>query len=646
MFYHIQHIQKAVKSQSCTFSGTSPLSFIQWMTQKLQSLYGMKKFLQEAARTDALHYLQSHLITEQLEGLRRLLHLPEIPFQSLAEKEKFSLLKEELAQQTARQKIEQELQEKVHQYYQKRYQADLQEIQLKILKDLKPHTETTATLCKLWELEKMKAVHLPMSAPEYLRPQSPEDIIGQKDAVQALICHLSSPYPQHLLLYGPPGVGKTSSARLALKIAGQSSSSFFRPDAPFVEADGTSLHYDPREAVNPLLGSVHDPIFQGASRDLAAESIPEPKPGLVSQAHGGILFMDEIGALEPSLQNQLLKVLEDKRVSFQSSYYDAHNPQIPLYIRQLFEQGIPADFILIGATTSAPESISPALRSRCTEIFFRPLSSGQILKILKNSAEKLQVHCSPSVLDIISQCCQDARSANKILADAYSMAFHRAESSHKTSKPLILTAEDIKTVLQWGKITPVYHPVPDFPAKVGQITGLTTTSYTGHLLSIECAAFPAAAPGQGIIRCNSTTGNMMQDSIWNARTALKNLCLMPPDDYDLHLNFIGGGRVDGTSAGGALALAMLSALNQLPLRQDTAITGEISLHGELYPVGGIGHKIAAAQEAGLKKVLIPAANFYPGITTGESLEIIPIQHLEEAFPHLFADRNYIQKLLR
>jgi ATP-dependent Lon protease len=90
----------------------------------------------------------------------------------------------------------------------------------------------------------------------------------------------------------------------------------FKEEASFVEVDGTTLRWDPREVTNPLLGSVHDPIYQGARRDLAEGGVPEPKLGLVTEAHGGVLFIDEIGEMDPMLQNKLLKVLEDKRVSF------------------------------------------------------------------------------------------------------------------------------------------------------------------------------------------------------------------------------------------------------------------------------------------------------------------------------------------
>ncbi len=120
-------------------------------------------------------------------------------------------------------------------------------------------------------------------------------------------------------------------------------------ESKFVEVDGTTLRWDPREVTNPLLGSVHDPpIYQGAKRDLAEGGVPEPKLGLVTEAHGGVLFIDEIGEMDPLLLNKLLKVMEDKRVKFESSYYDPSDPNVPSYIKKLFEEGAPADFVLIG----------------------------------------------------------------------------------------------------------------------------------------------------------------------------------------------------------------------------------------------------------------------------------------------------------
>ena len=178
--------------------------------------------------------------------------------------------------------------------------------------------------------------------------------MGQERGVAALMSKIASPFPQHIIIYGPPGVGKTAAARLALEAAKKMPHTPFPEDAPFVEVDGTTLRWDPREASNPLLGSVHDPIYQGAKKDLIEGGIPEPKPGLVTEAHAGVLFIDEIGEMDIRLQNKLLKVLEDKKVILESSYYDPSDPQVPKYIKEIFENGLPADFLLVGATTRSP----------------------------------------------------------------------------------------------------------------------------------------------------------------------------------------------------------------------------------------------------------------------------------------------------
>src|SRR5207247_1742613 len=236
---------------------------------------------------------------------------------------------------------------------------------------------------------------------------------------------LAVPVPQHVILYGPPGVGKTAVARLVLEEAKKLSGSPFGKEATFIEVDGSTLRWDSREATNPLLGSVHDPIYQGTRREFADLGIPEPKLGLVTRAHGGVLFVDEIGELDPVLQAKLLKVLEDKRVYFESSYYDRDNASVPGYIKKLFEAGAPADFILIGATTKEPEEISPTLRSRCAEVFFDPLSQEDIQRIVRQAALRLGVKVGTDVPRIISDYTIEGRKSVNMLADAYGVGLYR-----------------------------------------------------------------------------------------------------------------------------------------------------------------------------------------------------------------------------
>ena len=188
-----------------------------------------------------------------------------------------------------------------------------------------------------------------------------------------------------------------------------------------MEVDGTTSGGIGRSPT--LLGSVHDPIYQGSKRDLADSGIPEPKPGLVTEAHGGVLFIDEIGELDYILQNKLLKVLEDKRVEFSSSYYDPDDESTPEYIKYLFEKGAPADFTLIGATTREPRDINPALKSRCTAVYFEPLTPAHIETIVAAAAKKLGVELEAGVPGLIARYTIEGRKAINILSDAYSWLF-------------------------------------------------------------------------------------------------------------------------------------------------------------------------------------------------------------------------------
>jgi Lon-like ATP-dependent protease len=249
---------------------------------------------------------------------------------------------------------------------------------------------------------------------EEVRPKRVSEIIGQEDGIRAVRAALCGPNPQHVLIYGPPGVGKTAAARLALECAKRSTGTPFRRDAKFIETDATVMRYDERSIADPLIGSVHDPIYQGAGV-YGSEGIPQPKEGAVSKAHGGVLFIDEIGELAPCQMNKLLKVLEDRRVMLESAYYSEHNKNIPLYIHDIFQNGIPADFRLIGATTKNPSDIPDAIRSRCVEVYFNQLTRDDIEKIVRNCVSRLNINIENSAVKLISQYAKNGRDAVKIL---------------------------------------------------------------------------------------------------------------------------------------------------------------------------------------------------------------------------------------
>lgn len=591
----------------------------------LVDYYGSDKLVIKAGKMDALHLVRSPEKGERVLALQKIIFENPTLTKPPAEKEIPAILDtltEKMSDILARRSLEADLEQKVADRLEENHQDYVQDIRRQVLQEEKAG-ETPMEQQKRQKLEAMDQISLTQSVMELLRPKTLTDIVGQERAVASLLAKLSSPYPQHLILYGPPGVGKTTAARLVLEAAKKRKLSPFGPEAPFVETDGTTLRWDPRDLTNPLLGSVHDPIYQGARRDLADTGVPEPKPGLVTDAHGGILFIDEIGEMDTTLQNKLLKVLEDKRAFFESAYYDPTDEKVPAYIRKLFEEGAPADFVLIGATTRDASSINPALRSRCAEIYFEPLTPEHIQTIVNNAVQRLNAQLAEGAAALISEYTIEGRKAINILADAYSLALERDEQ-------VLITKEDIYKVAQVSRLSPYVTKKASDKCQVGHVFGLGVAGYLGSVIEIEAIAFPAHEKGKGTVRFNETAGSMAKDSVFNAASVVRKLTGQDIHDYDLHINVIGGGNIDGPSAGTAILTAIISAITDKAIRQDTAITGEISLHGKVRPVGGVFEKAYGARQAGISRLIIPQENAKDIPAHHLGLEIYPVDTAQEA----------------
>lgn len=531
------------------------------------------------------------------------------------------LISNELAKRYVQNKIESQVENAIMEK-QEKY---IDDVRLSIINKQKG-VENKKTLNKLNNLIDLDSKTTSKNIMSFLRPRDFSELVGQERAIKSLISKLSSPYPQHIILYGPPGVGKTTAARLALDEVKKLSFTPFDEKSKFVEVDGTTLRWDPREITNPLLGSVHDPIYQGSKRDLAEIGIPEPKPGLVTEAHGGVLFIDEIGELDSMLQNKLLKVLEDKRVEFSSSYYDPDDEMIPKYIKYLFDNGAPADFVLIGATTKSPSEINPALRSRCTEVYFEPLSASDIVLIVEDAAKNLKVKLEDGVAKKISNYTFEGRKAVNILTDAYGYALY---SNNQFIDDLEIRLSDLDEIISIGRYTPFERLLDKEEKQIGHIYGLGVSGFLGSTIEIEACAFPAKKKGNGVVRFNDTAGSMAKDSVFNAASVIRNITDKDIKDYDIHVNVIGGGKIDGPSAGAAITVCIISALLKKPIRQDIAVTGEISLQGNIKPVGGIFEKIYGARRMGIKLVLIPKDNEKEIPLNTSDIEVKAMNHIEE-----------------
>lgn len=507
----------------------------------------------------------------------------------------------------------------------------------------KENTKETAIL------NKMRNISLTVPLTEKSRPSNFKEVIGQENGIIALKAAICGPNPQHVIIYGPPGIGKTAAARLVLEDAKYKTYSPFNEESKFIEIDATTIRFDERGIADPLIGSVHDPIYQGAG-SYGTAGIPQPKAGAVSKAHGGILFIDEIGELHPIEMNKLLKVLEDRKVFFDSAYYNTSDDKIPLYIKDIFENGMPADFRLIGATTRNPEEISPALRSRCVEVFFRPLIDDEIIAIARNAVNKIEFAISEEALQMAGKYCENGRDVVNLIQLASGIAFNEKREK--------ITLEDVDWVIENGRYSPKQNSNINDEPQIGYVNGLAVYGANlGAVMGIEATANKISGR-KGIVNVtgiveeeeitSSTNRKIVRKStakcsVENVITVIAEIFKINISEYDIHVNFPGGVPVDGPSAGTAIAVAVYSAIRKIPVDNKVAMTGEICIHGDVKPIGGVSTKIQAAIKSGVKKIIIPQENYKSKFNEIKAAEIIPVKNIKEIMELVLINKVEKQK---
>lgn len=493
-------------------------------------------------------------------------------------------------------------------------------------------------LHEIQQLARMRASSLNEPLSEKIRPTRFDDIVGQQDGIKALQAALCGPNPQHVLIFGPPGVGKTCAARLVLEEAKKHPDSPFNDQSKFIELDATCVRFDERAIADPLIGSVHDPIYQGAGA-LGSQGVPQPKPGAVTRAHCGVLFLDEIGELHPMQMNKLLKVLEDRKVFFESAYYSADNGSIPPYIHDIFQNGLPADFRLVGATTRRPEELPQALRSRCVEIFFRPLNQQELEQVAYKAVRRAAFTIDKEALYRAALYSRSGRDAVNLMQLACGIAYG-AKRKH-------VERADVEWVVRTCNYMPRMEQRLSGKPRVGVANGLAVAGTgQGVVLEIECIARKKDAGG------SLTLNGLVAEEEFNLKdrklkrkstaygsaeivmTAFEKYFRHDCNRYEVQFNIPGGTPVDGPSAGVAIAIALMSAITGQAPDPLLASTGEITMNGEVRPVGGVRDKVNAAISAGAKCILVPRSNWEEDFAHME-VQIKPIDTLRDAMRAAF-----------
>ena len=425
-----------------------------------------------------------------------------------------------------------------------------------------------------------------------------DPVIGRDDEIRRVLQILSRRTKNNPILIGEPGVGKTAIAEgLAHRIV--------RGDVP--------ENLKSKQIFSLDMGA----LVAGAKYKGEFEERLKAVVGEVTKSDGEIiLFIDEIGELHPIQMNKLLKILEDRVAHFQSSYYSRRNRDIPPYIHEIFQKGIPADFRLVGATTCSPAELPEALRSRCTEIFFDRLYRDTLVQIAQNSLNRRGLSYEEGLCGKIAGYAHGGRDAVNLVQSLTSLVSMEGSRT--------ITAADLEWVAETGKYQPVLQPhIPPKP-QIGVVNGLGVQVQGGGMLL--CVEALLQRGGSGL----TVTGILEEEEIKsrqgsarrkrNARSAAENALTLleqfgfSKQDYHAHINFPGGIPIDGPSAGAAMFLALYSAYTETPVPNTLALTGEIGLHGQILPVGGVEDKLEAATAGGRDPRPHPAGKLAGGLS--------------------------------
>ena len=223
----------------------------------------------------------------------------------------------------------------------------------------------------------------------------------------------------------------------------------------------------------------------------------------------------------------------------------------------------------------------------------------------------------------------------------YGQALYRLTPRKRggAAKHPAIRESDVRSVVQISRL--VQHTPVKARARreVGKTFGLGVLHYLGSIIEIEAVAFPASQSGKGTIRFNDTAGSMAKDSVFNATSVLRALAGVDTADFDLHINVVGGGNIDGPSAGLAIFLALYSAITKTPMPQDVAITGELSIQGKVRGVGGVIEKLYAARQAGMRRVLLPKENVREVDRSLAGVDVVPVASVDRVMQELHMHRR-------
>jgi len=428
--------------------------------------------------------------------------------------------------------------------------------------------------------------------------------------------------------------------------------------APFY--DGTGSH------AGALLGDVrHDPFQSGGLGTPPHERV---EAGLIHKSNLGVLYTDEIGTLEMRTQQKLLTAMQEGKLQITGQSELSSGAMVR-------SEPVPCKFVLIAAgNIETTRNMHPALRSRIQgsgyEVYMKdtmPDTPENRRKLARFCAQeivkdrKIPHFTHGAVEEIIYEAQRRAdkkehltlrlRELGGLIRAAGDLAKEKGETmvtveTVRLSKIIARTLEN-QISDSYAEDRKMYKIFEIKDAAVGRVNGLAVINQrSGIVMPIEAEVVPAFSRREGKIIATGQLRIIAREAVQNVSAIVKRYVGKDISDFDYHIQFVAAhAGVEGDSASVSIAVAIISALEKAPIRQDTAMTGSLTVRGIVVPIGGATAKIEAAADAGIKLVIIPAQNI-DDVKIEErykdKVEIIPVHNFHEVLREaLHPDYHYI-----
>ena len=434
-------------------------------------------------------------------------------------------------------------------------------------------------------------------------------------------------------------------------------------NAPFIEATGAHA--------GALLGDVlHDPLQTGGLGTPPHERII---PGAVHRANKGVLFLDEVSTLAQRSQQELLTVLQEKKYPITGQSERSSGAMTRT-------EPVPTDVILVAAgNLESIEKMHPALRSRIRgygyEVYMNKTMEDNISNQNKlvqfvaqevNKDGKIPHFTKAAVEEIIKEARKLAGTGNKLTVRLSELGglvraagdLAKQNNSKLTEKEHVTQAKKFARTLEkqiadeYIENKKKYEVIRTKGKEVGRVNGLAVigsgAAFSGIVLPIEAEVTPGGKRAQFI--ATGRLGDLAKEAVKNVSAIiLKSFGEDIKEKHDIYVQFLQThSGVEGDSASIAVATTIISALKNIPIKQDLAMTGSLSIRGEVLAIGGVNAKIEAAIEAGLKTVIIPKSNEQDLVLTKDQLtkiKIIPVKSINEVLKNALINSPKTKTLL-